>query len=209
MRGFGRQRVLGRVVVMVIINIVIVIAGLVWFDFLGILDLKGVFGPVYRLVGMDARKPAAYPADRPTLLDDERYAKQLAAVESGRQELAERERAVAAAEAEVQRKLAELSERENTLADREKSFNETLKAYENIRANLEQNARYLTGMRPEKAVEILNAMDDQSVIDTLRMVEEIAQRDGTGSMVAEWLSRMKPERAAAIQRKMATKPTEG
>lgn len=192
---------------MFIVNIIIIIGGLVWFDYLGLLDLKNVFGPVYRLVGIQARRPSGYPSDSPTLLDDERYAKQLAAIESGRQEVAERERAVSAAETEVARKLQELTDREKTLSDREISFNETLRAYENKKANLEQNARYLTGMRPEQAVAILNAMDDQSVIDTLRTVEEIATRDGTGSMVADWLSRMKPDRAAAIQRKMATKPT--
>ena len=61
-------------------------------------------------------------------------------------------------------------------------------------------------MRPADAVEILNAMDDQDVIDTLRKVEEMAVAAGKNSQVSNWLSMMPPERVAALQRKMTNKP---
>jgi flagellar protein FlbB len=61
-------------------------------------------------------------------------------------------------------------------------------------------------MQPVNAVEILQKMDDQLVIDVLRKVEERAQANNTSSLVAYWLSLMDPERAATIQRKMAVKP---
>ena len=61
-------------------------------------------------------------------------------------------------------------------------------------------------MRPQAAVDILIAMDDQVVIDVLRKVEEIAKTEGTSSMGSYWLSLMPPERAATIQRKMLSKP---
>jgi flagellar protein FlbB len=50
------------------------------------------------------------------------------------------------------------------------------------------------------------AMDDQDVIDALRKTEEIAQAEGTTSIVSYWLSLMPPERAAEIQRKMVSRP---
>ena len=49
-------------------------------------------------------------------------------------------------------------------------------------------------------------MDDQTVIDVLRKVEEIAKRSGSSSMGSYWLSLMPPDRAAEIQRKMLSKP---
>ena len=49
-------------------------------------------------------------------------------------------------------------------------------------------------------------MDDQTVIDVLRKVEEIAAANGSSSMGSYWLSLMKSERAALIQRKMISKP---
>ena len=61
-------------------------------------------------------------------------------------------------------------------------------------------------MRPEAAVGILVAMDDQTVIDVLRKVEEIAAAEGTSSMGSYWLSLMPSDRAATIQRKMISKP---
>ncbi len=60
---------------------------------------------------------------------------------------------------------------------------------------------------PQRAVDILLAMDDQNIIDVLRKTEELAAAGGTTSMVSYWLSLMPPERAAEIQRKMASKPT--
>ena len=63
-------------------------------------------------------------------------------------------------------------------ADREKVFNERVKAFENRRENLRQNAEYLVGMPPEKAVDILLEMEDQDVIDIFRMTEEQAQATG-------------------------------
>ena len=64
----------------------------------------------------------------------------------------------------------------------------------------------LNGMQPLAAVNILIAMDDQTVIDVLRKVEEIAKRSGSSSMGSFWLSLMPPDRAAEIQRKMLSKP---
>jgi flagellar protein FlbB len=78
--------------------------------------------------------------------------------------------------------------------------------YENRRANIEQNARYLTGMPPADAVKILEASDDQTVIDVLRAVEEIAAKTGEASVVSYWLSLLPADRSATLQRKMNAKP---
>jgi flagellar protein FlbB len=66
-------------------------------------------------------------------------------------------------------------------------------------------------MDPERAVGIMAAMDDQLVIDVFRKTEEIAQAEGTTSIVSYWLSLMAgtaegAARAAELQRKMAARP---
>jgi flagellar protein FlbB len=61
-------------------------------------------------------------------------------------------------------------------------------------------------MPPERAVGIIAAMDDQLVIDVFRKTEEIAQAEGTTSIVSYWMSLMPPDRAAELQRKMAARP---
>ena len=109
-------------------------------------------------------------------------------------------------QAEIEQMAQELEERQKAIEEEEKSFNVSRQQFENRRVNVEQNARYLIGMPPEKAVDILVAMVEQDVIDAFRMTEEIALAEGTSSMVAYWLSLFPAQRAAEIQRKMEGKP---
>jgi len=207
MASFGRQRVFGRIVVMLMIIVALIIGGLFWFDYLGVLDAKSLFSPALRLAGIPVRTGEALPPDSPTLLEDERLAKQLASIEAMRQELVEQQRAGEARGAELEAMAQELEERARMLTERENSFNQSLQRYDNRKANVEQNARYLTGMPPADAVKILVAMDDQTVIDILRAVEELAASSGEASVVAFWLSLLPAERSADIQRKMGAKPS--
>ena len=184
----------------------ILIGGLFWFDYLGVLDAKSLFSPALRLAGIPVRTGEALPPDSPTLLEDERLAKQLASIEAMRQELDEKQRASEIRQSELEAMAQELEERDRMLVERENSFNQSLQRYDNRKANVEQNARNLTGMPPADAVQILVAMDDQTVIDILRAVEELAAGSGEASVVAFWLSLLPAERSAVIQRKMSAKP---
>jgi flagellar protein FlbB len=206
MASFGKRRVFGRVIVLLIMILALALGGLFWFDYLGIVDAKSVFAPALRLVGLPVRTGAALPADSPNLLDDERFAKQLAAVDAVRQELAEREKVATERQAAIEAMAQEIEDRAKTLGERENSFKQMTERYENRRANVEQNARYLTGMPPKDAVKILAQSDDQTVIDILRAVEEIAAKTGEASVVAYWLSLLPAEKSAGIQRKMNEKP---
>lgn len=206
MAGFGRQRILGRVVVLIMMIVALVVAGLFWFDYLGLIDAKSAFAPALRLFKLPTRSGTALPADSPTLLDDERWAKQLEAVEALRQELDQRDANAAEREAAIEAMAQEIKDREEALAERENSFNSLTQRYDDRKANVEQNARYLNGMPPADAVEILVAMDDQTVIDILRSVEELAAKSGEASIVSYWLSLMPADRSAEIQRKMNAKP---
>ena len=58
--------------------------------------------------------------------------------------------------------------------------------YDDRNVNIRKNAENLNGMAPANAVAILNEMDDQDIIDTLRMVDQIASEEGTSSMVSYW-----------------------
>jgi flagellar protein FlbB len=107
---------------------------------------------------------------------------------------------------QIEQMAQDLEERQKALDERENSFNAMIEDADIRSRNVEQNARYLNGMPPANAVEIINRMNDQDAIDVLRKVEEIAQTEGTASIVSYWLSLMPPERAAELQRKMAGRP---
>jgi len=191
-----------RVLALLLLVLVLTAGGLIWFDFLGLVEAESLLGPVRRLVGLQVIAPVAN-MDDPLLLERERLAKLREAVELDRAELDKRERELKALDDRSTERSEQLAEKERALVEREKSFNERRAAFENRRVNLEQNARYLVGMPPEKAVEILKAtIDDTDVIDILRTAEENARRDGEPSLVSYWLSLMPPARSSAIVRKM-------
>jgi flagellar protein FlbB len=191
-----------RVVILLLLVAVLVLGGLVWFDYLGIVDAKGLLAPVFTLI---RGEKAVVDAEDPLLLEKERMAKQLEALAIRSEELSAWEQELEASQAEINQMIEQLEEREATIEDREKVFNQRMQAFENRRVNLQQNSDYLVGMPPENAVKILLQMEDQDVIDIFRMTEEQAQATGELSLVSYWLSLMPAERAALLQRKMSRK----
>ncbi|HOT59423.1 MAG TPA: flagellar protein FlbB [Spirochaetia bacterium] len=205
MPGYRKQRVGTRVLAMILLIIVVLILGFIWLDFLGFIDLKNFMSPVFRLLNIPVRTGKSIPVTVPALLDEERFAKQFEALELQKQQLAETERVLKEKENMLLAREQELNDKDKKLQEQQISLNNQFKAYENRKANIEQNARYLTGMPPKEAVNILLSMDDELVIDILRMVDALAASSGENSIVPYWMSLMPAERSAAIQRKMAIK----
>ncbi len=199
---------IGKTVVLFIVVIILVLGGLLWFDYLGVVHMKSLFSPVYRLMGREPQTELTAVQTRPLSsdLDQDRLKKQKESLDLLKEELDKRESDLSAAEKQNAQVVAELAEREKSQEEREKTFNQTVKKYDDKNINVEQIANNLNGMRPEAAVNILVAMDDQTVIDVLRKVEEIARNSGSSSMGSYWLSLMPSERAAEIQRKMLSRP---
>ena len=199
---------LGKSIVLIMLIIIMALGGLLWFDYLGVVHIKSVFTPVYRLLGKTPPTSHAVTSSRPLVadIDTERLERQRESLDLLREELNRREEEISQKEKLNEQIATELSSREKSLEEREKTFNLTQKQYDDKNVNIEQIALNLNGMQPTAAVNILVAMDDQTVIDVLRKVEEIARRNGASSMGSYWLSLMPSERAAEIQRKMLSKP---
>lgn len=201
MKSFGKS------IVLLMLIVIMALGGLLWFDYLGVVHVKNVFNPLYKLLGK-APQTSSYTSSNPIVgdIDQERLNRQREALELFKEELDRRELDIVQKEKLNEQIASELANREKTQEEREKTFNQTIKKYDDKSINIEQIALNLNGMQPSAAVNILIAMDDQTVIDVLRKVEEIARRNGSSSMGSYWLSLMPPERAAEIQRKMLSKP---
>jgi flagellar protein FlbB len=204
---YGGKRILGKIIVLLLLIIALVGGGLVWFDYLNIIDAKTLLSPLYRFVGREGRTQGGLQKDEVLSLDAERLAVRLEALDLRNLELDKQEQDIQSRRGEIEQMAQELDERQKALDERENSFNALVQAAETKSRNVEQNARYLTGMPPDRAVGILNAMDDQDAIDVFRKTEEIAQAEGTASIVSYWLSLMPPERVAELQRKMSGRPS--
>ena len=194
-----------RIIVLILLIAILILGGLLWFDYLGLTDVRERLHPVFTLLGVAT--PEEVPdSGSPMMLDQARLDKMYDEMDRREASLVEWEGGLTAKEEELLQMAEALKEQEKALADREKSFNEIVKQYENKNANLRQAAEYFQGMPPDAAVERLVAMDDQDVIDILRMTEQIAREAGEDSVVSYWLSLMPADRAAILNRKMLKKP---
>lgn len=190
-----------RIFLLALLLVVLALAGVVWFDYLGLVDARDALAPVWRLTGLRQRA-GGVADDDPSLLDKERLAKEQEALDLRAEDLERARQALAAETANLSQIAEQLTEREQAVEAREKALSDREEAFDNRRVNLAQNAGYLVGMKPENAVARLAVMDDQDVIDIFRITEEEAAKEGETSLVAYWLSLMDPERAAVLMRKM-------
>ena len=204
----AKGKVLGKSILLLILIAILVLFGILWFDYLGIIQAKRSFAPLFKLVGLSPQTSISSTAKNMEAadLDNDRFAKRLEALDSRTQELDKREADVVERENANAEVAQELEDKARSQEEREKTFNNLVKKYDDRNANIDQIVANLNGMPPKSAVDILVAMDDQDVIDVLRRAEEVAAASGQASTVAYWLSLMPSERAADISRKMANKP---
>lgn len=202
---YSRIGALPQIILLILLIAGLTVGGLIWFDVLGLVDVGETFQPVLQLVGVNRAEPVA-AVDDIMLMDRLRLEKLQEAVELREVELQTVVSEIESRAVAVDTRVQELDSREAEIEEREVSLNERLERYENRRAVLEQNSRDLTSMRPDDAVAILLGYDDQLLVETLRVTEELAQQDGAVSLVSVWLARFPAERAAELQRLMTLRP---
>lgn len=207
MADYGKPRILGRVIVLILLILVLAGGGIVWFDYLNVIDAKTLLSPLYKFIGREGRTQTITMDPDLISLDAERLAVRLEALELQMADLEKEKLALQTQRNENDQIAAELEERQKALDEQEQSYNALVQESETRDRNIEQNARYLNGMPPAQAVAIIINMEDQDIIEVFRKLEEIAAAEGTTSIVSYWMSLMPPERAAELQRKMARQPS--
>ena len=210
-------RTIGRIIVLLFLILAIAGGGVLWFDFLNVIDARNVTGPIANalrdapLIGRFI--PEGEPRTQPLLRDDEfinldaeRFAVRIQALELRDMELQRQEQDIQFQWMQIGQIAMELDERQSMLDEREISFNALLSDAEIRDRTVERNAINMINMPPAAAVSILQAMDDQDVIDVFLKTDELAEAGGTMSIVPFWMSLMEPQRAADLSRKMVSRP---
>lgn len=203
-----KQHSIGKTIILLFLIIILLLAGLIWFDYLDVIQAKNILSPVYRLFGLQTQTSTSIKGTPPLEadLDNDRYQKRLESLNLKKEELDQRETELAQAEALNQQTAQELEDRRLAQEERETAFNNTVTQYDGRQLNIITNVQNLNSMPPQNAVDILVAMDDQDVIDILRMADQVAEETGGVSLSSTWLMTMPADRAAQIQRKMLSKP---
>ena len=110
--SFGRS--LGKTIVLLILVVILILGGLLWFDYLGVINAKSMFAPFYRMIGKEPQTTVIKTTSAELLqadLDDERLAKRLEELSLRSEELDKRELDIQALEAENTQIAQELEER--------------------------------------------------------------------------------------------------
>lgn len=203
-----RRNNIGKTIILLFLIIILILAGLVWFDYLSVIQVKSVFAPIYRLFGLQTQTSTSATGTVPLEadLDNDRFQKRLESLTLKEEELNQREIQLSQAEALNQQTAQELENRRVAQEEREVAFNSTVTQYDGRQLNIVTNVQNLNNMPPQNAVDILVAMDDQDIIDILRMADQIAEEAGSVSLASTWLMMMPADRAAQVQRKMLSKP---
>lgn len=198
----------GKVIVLILLIIILIFAGVFLFDYLGLINAKSFFYPLYSVLGFQKNQNIneVSSISGPGDLDADMLAKRLEALQIRCEELDKKEADIKAVIAENEQIAAELDERTVMLDEREKTFQMLVKEANDRDANIKQIAIYLYNMRPQDAVEKLLALGDQDLIAVLRSAEAYSVERGQNSPVSHWFSLMPSDRAGEIQRKMMNSP---
>ena len=208
---------IGRIIVLLFLILILIGGGILWFDYLNVIDAKNFTGPIFdllmgvpligRVIPPGAGRTQLIAGDDVVIsLDAERFAVLVEALELRNMELERQEQDMQNRHAQIEQMAQELEERQISLDERENSINVMLSDADLRNRTVERNAINLTNMPPERAVGILTAMEDQDVIDVFLKTDELAEAAGNASIVPFWLSLMEPERAAELNRKMVSRP---
>ena len=206
MKSYSRGGGIAKIFFLLVLITALIIGGLIWLDFLGIIDVKEQLSPITSLFGVKPRTVVEQPFS-PLLLDADRLSKERQAISIDRRTLETSSEELELREAQVRQMESEVTERESSLEERQISLIEAIRQYDNKVANLEQTARYMMEMPPADAVAIMDEYDVKDLVDLLRTSERLSRETGEASLVAYWLSIMPDrERAAEIQRLIVEKP---
>ena len=172
MRSYSRGGGIAKIFFLFVLILALVIGGLIWLDFLGIIDVKKQLSPITSIFGVETTSEVDQPFS-PLLLDADRLTKERQAIAIERSELENTVNELDLREAEVRQLESEVNEKETSLEERQNSLIEAIRQYDNKVANLEQTARYMMGMPPADAVAIMDEYDLRDLVDLLRTSERL------------------------------------
>ncbi|MGC8764361.1 MAG: periplasmic-type flagellar collar protein FlbB [Brevinematia bacterium] len=186
-----------RIVFLLLINLGVVFLSLYVLDFLQVLDYRMIF------VQMPFVKEQYTPkVEDPYLLEKLELEKKWKLLE-------EKIRGLEDEKKKIQNELRNLDIEKQDIAAQKENIKNMISEFERAKAEkesydkkLENLAEYIENMPPLDAVKIIEKQEDLMIIDLFKKMDERAKKAGKQSIVPYLISKMDPEQAARIQRKM-------
>ncbi|MDA3956579.1 MAG: hypothetical protein PF479_07615, partial [Oceanispirochaeta sp.] len=121
MAGIQGSAGVAKILFLIILIVVLILGGLLWVDFLGLIDARETLAPVLKMVRIDVPEAVEQPDDL-YLLDKERLGKQQEALDIFEASLVAREEGILLREAELEELTSQLEEKQKSIEEKEKSL---------------------------------------------------------------------------------------
>lgn len=209
----GVKKSLLKSLFLIILIIILSLFGILWFDYLNVINAKSFFAPFYRLIGLQTQTSVTV-TDLDNLeifdKDDDILKKRMQSISIQKEELDKRSKSISEQEEANLLIAQELEDERLAFEEEKKTFNNRVKKYDDKYVRIEQLVLQLNNMAPKNAVAILVDMcstDKQYVVDILRTADELAGRNGTASNTSYWLSLMPVDVSGELGKLMVVKPS--
>lgn len=184
-----------KLLYLVILIIFLVGVGFFWLDYIGFLNMEKVFQGLYK---KEAPSVLYSDDDEPSLIQKEEF-------EKAKVKLSERVESLDKREAMIQEKEKELADFQEKLDEVKKSLDlekekleKEKKQYSGYKRNVEDLAKKIGNMPPEKSVNIMVKWEEPLIIDVLRQMDADATAAGRSSITSYLISLMPEKKASRI-----------
>lgn len=186
-----------RIVFLLLINIGVITLALYLLDFLQILDYRMIF----------AEFPLLKEQYTPRIEDP--YLLEKVELEKKWQLLEEKIKGLEEEKKKIEKEIRDINIEKQNIAQEKENIKNMISEFERAQSEkesyskrLDSLAEYIENMPPLDAVKIIEKQEDLMIIDLFKRMDERAKKTGRQSIVPYLISKMDPEQAARIQRKM-------
>jgi flagellar protein FlbB len=184
-----------KLIYLAILAIFLVVAGLFWLDYIGLIDMARVTGGIF---GREAPLVTGAADDEPSLVEREEFEKEKQKLMERIEDLDKREAQIVEAEKAVASEKEKIESMKKGIDLEKKKLENEKKKYAGYEKNVKDLASKIRSIRPEQAVEIMVKWEEPLIIDVLRQIDADAVAAGRTSISSYLISLMPREKASRI-----------
>jgi len=184
-----------KVVYLILMIVFIVIVGLFWMDYIGLINLGKIY---HHYIVTEAPSVVDAADDEPSLIEREEFEKEKDKLLQRIEELDKREAKITEAEKVISKEKEKLEQLKKGLDQEKKALELEKKKYSGYKKNVMDLAKKIESIPPQDAVDIMVQWEETLIIDVLRQIDQNAAREGRMSVSTYLLSLMPKEKASRV-----------
>ncbi|MEM7181890.1 MAG: flagellar protein FlbB [Spirochaetota bacterium] len=185
-----------RIFYLILLIIFLLVIGFFLFDYYRFIEADEIFPAL-------AKKPAEVKLDQesPTEVEKLEFQKQAEKLLEEREELERMKKELEAEKEKLQSEREKLKQAKENLDKKSQNIALETEESKSRQERVKAMAKKVSGMPPQKAVEMLVNWPDTDIIDVFKQMDKTAEEEGTSTITTYLLTLFSPERRAVITSK--------